>query len=97
MPRKGIERTIVFKVQYVPGGKDMVTVWLIRTWGRGATEARQMESLTTKFAANASFNQIRLRHGGERGRMDVQRDGHCDVVQRFCGGRERDKIAATRA
>ena len=23
-----------------------------------------MESLTTKFAANASFNQIRLRHGG---------------------------------
>jgi ligand-binding sensor domain-containing protein/signal transduction histidine kinase len=64
LPRKGIERTIVFKVQYVPGGKDLVTVWLDPDLGPGATEANQMESLTTKFAANASFNQIRLRHGG---------------------------------
>ena len=64
LPRKGIERTIVFKVQYVPGGKDLVTVWLDPDLGPGATEAGQMESLTTRFAANASFNQIRLRHGG---------------------------------
>jgi signal transduction histidine kinase/ligand-binding sensor domain-containing protein len=64
LPRKGIERTIVFKVQYMPGGKDVVTVWLDPDLGRGATEASQMESLTTKFNANASFNQIRLRHGG---------------------------------
>jgi ligand-binding sensor domain-containing protein len=64
LPRKGIERTIVFKVQYVPGGKDLVTVWLDPNLGPGATEAGQMESLTTKFAADASFNQIRLRHGG---------------------------------
>jgi ligand-binding sensor domain-containing protein/signal transduction histidine kinase len=64
LPRKGIERTIVFKVQYVPGAKDLITVWLDPDLGPGATEAGQMESLTTKFAANASFNQIRLRHSG---------------------------------
>jgi ligand-binding sensor domain-containing protein/signal transduction histidine kinase len=64
LPRKGIERTIVFKVQYVPGGKDRVTVWMDPDLGPGATEASQMESLTTRFTAKASFNQIRLRHGG---------------------------------
>jgi ligand-binding sensor domain-containing protein/signal transduction histidine kinase len=65
LPRKGIERTIVFKVQYVAGGKDQVTVWLDPDLGPGATEASQMENLTTKFSADASFNQIRLRHGGD--------------------------------
>jgi signal transduction histidine kinase/ligand-binding sensor domain-containing protein len=64
LPRKGIERTIVFKVQYVPGGRDLVTVWLDPDLGPGATETGQMTNLTTKFAANAAFNQIRLRHGG---------------------------------
>src|SRR5208337_2686413 len=49
LPRKGIERTIVFKVRYVPGGKDLVTVWLDPDLGPGATEASQMETLTTKF------------------------------------------------
>jgi ligand-binding sensor domain-containing protein/signal transduction histidine kinase len=64
LPRKGIERTIVFKVQYVAGGKDLVTVWLDPDLGPGATEASQMASVTTTFAADASFNQIHLRHGG---------------------------------
>jgi ligand-binding sensor domain-containing protein/signal transduction histidine kinase len=64
LPRKGIERTIVFKVQYLPDAKDLVTVWLDPDLGPGATEAGQMESLITRFKANASFNQIRLRHGG---------------------------------
>ncbi len=64
LPRKGIERTIVFKVQYLPEGKDLVTVWLDPDLGPGATEAGQMEGLITRFTANASFNQIRLRHGG---------------------------------
>jgi ligand-binding sensor domain-containing protein/signal transduction histidine kinase len=63
-PRFGIERTIVFKVQYFPGGKDLVTVWLDPDLGPGATEASQLTNLTTKFVADASFNQIRLRHGG---------------------------------
>jgi ligand-binding sensor domain-containing protein/signal transduction histidine kinase len=60
----GIERTIVFKVQYMAGGDDLVTVWLEPDLRPGATEANQSPSLTTQFTANASFNQIRLRHGG---------------------------------
>jgi hypothetical protein len=61
--RQGVERTIIFKVQYVPGGDDVMTVWLNPNLGRGATDDNQPESLTTKFKAKATFNQIRLRHG----------------------------------
>jgi ligand-binding sensor domain-containing protein/signal transduction histidine kinase len=62
--RRGVENTLVIKVQYVPGEDDLVTVWLNPDLGPGATEAGQPEKLTTTFRANASFNQIRLRHGG---------------------------------
>ncbi len=61
--RHDVERTIIFKVQYVPGGEDLVTVWLNPNLERGATEKNQPENLTTKFKAKATFNQIRLRHG----------------------------------
>ena len=61
--RHDVERTIIFKVQYVPGGDDLVTVWLNPNLERGATEKNQPENLTTKFKAKATFNQIRLRHG----------------------------------
>ncbi len=64
LPRHDQKRTIMFKVQYVPGGDDLITVWLSPKLNRGATDENQPESLTTKFKANASFNQIRLRHGG---------------------------------
>ncbi len=60
----GIERTIVFKVQYVAGGDDLVTVWLDPDLGPGATETNQPAGLITQFKARASFDQIRLRHGG---------------------------------
>src|SRR5580692_1322777 len=60
----GIERTIVFKVQYVAGGDDVVTLWLDPDLRPGATEESQLPSLTTQFRARASFDQIRLRHGG---------------------------------
>lgn len=63
-PRRGNERTIVFKVQYVGGKNDLVTVWLNPDLSPGATEAGQPESLTTTFKANASFDEIHLRHGG---------------------------------
>jgi signal transduction histidine kinase len=59
---QGIERTIVFKVQYVPGGDDIVTVWLDPNLGRGATDKNQPENITTTFPAKATFDQIRLRH-----------------------------------
>lgn len=58
------ERTIIFKVQYVPGGDDLITVWLSPKINGGATEENQPGMLTTKFEANATFDQIRLRHEG---------------------------------
>ncbi len=61
--RRYVERTIVFKVQYVPGGDEVVTVWLNPNLGRGATEGNQPENITTKFKAKATFDQIRLRQG----------------------------------
>lgn len=64
LPHRGTENTLVFKVEYVPGGADRVTVWLNPDLGPGATEADQLESKTTHFKANACFDQIRLRHGG---------------------------------
>jgi ligand-binding sensor domain-containing protein/signal transduction histidine kinase len=64
LPHWGIERTIVFKVQYVTNGDDLVTVWFDPDLRPGATEAGQLESLTTQFKADASFDQIHLRHGG---------------------------------
>ena len=65
---QGIPRTILFKIQYVPGADDLVTVWLEPNLGRGASENNQPEQITTKFKANATFDQIRLRHGkGDKG------------------------------
>jgi signal transduction histidine kinase len=64
LPRRGIGCTIIFKVQYVPGGDDLVTVWVHPDLVSGVTEASQPESLTTHFKANASFDQIHLRHQG---------------------------------
>src|SRR5208282_5571476 len=66
-PRRGTERTIIFKVQYVPGGDDLITVWLDPDLGPGANEVYQPEALTTRFNADASFDEIRLRHGGAGG------------------------------
>lgn len=65
LPRHDQERTIVFRVQFVPGGDDLVTVWLQPELGRGASDKNQPDALTTKFKANAAFNQIRLRHDGK--------------------------------
>jgi signal transduction histidine kinase len=59
----GVARTIVFKVQYVPGTDDVVTVWLDPDLSRGATEKNQPENIITTFPAKATFDQIRLRHG----------------------------------
>ena len=66
-PRRGVSATIVFKIQYVPGEDDLVTVWLNPDLGPGANEAYQPESLTTRFNAIAGFDEIRLRHAGGGG------------------------------
>ena len=88
LPRHDQERTIIFKVQYIPGGDDLVTVWLSPDIGRGATDKDQLETLTTKFKANASFNQIRLRHEGKGNGwifsdMAVATSFNDFIVQRF--------------
>lgn len=64
LPRRGTGRTIVFRVQYVPGTDDVVTVWMNPSLAKGATAGNQPNGLTTIFRADASFDQIRLRHGG---------------------------------
>jgi signal transduction histidine kinase len=64
LPLHNRERSIIFKVQYVPGGDDLVTVWLSPNLEHGATAENQPEILTTKFKANASFTQVRLIHEG---------------------------------
>ena len=66
-PRHGVGVTIVFKIQYVPGEDDLITVWLNPDLGPGANESYQPESLTTRFNANGRFDEIRLRHGGKGG------------------------------
>jgi hypothetical protein len=65
--QSAIERTLVFKVQYVAGSNALVTVWLDPDLRPGANETNQPQSLTTQFRANASFDQIHLRHGGGGG------------------------------
>jgi len=64
LPRHNQQRSIVFKVQYLPGADDLITVWLSPNLTRGATDENQPESLPTKFKANASFDTIVLRHEG---------------------------------
>lgn len=66
-PHRGFESTIVVKVQYVAGADDLITIWLNPDLGPGATEIAQPESLITRFSANASFDEIHLRHGGGGG------------------------------
>ncbi len=66
-PRRGSGVTILFKIQYIPGEDDLVTAWLNPDLGPGANEAYQPEGLTTRFNANASFDEIRLRHAGGGG------------------------------
>ncbi len=66
--RHDVERTIIFKVQYVPGTDDLVTVWLNPNLSRGWSEKNQPANLTTKFKANARFDQIHLvQNGGGNG------------------------------
>jgi signal transduction histidine kinase len=75
LPNHNHPRTIVFRVQYMPGGDDLVTAWLEPNLSHGATAENQPESITTKFKANASFDEIRLRHGYEESSRDAGGNG----------------------
>jgi signal transduction histidine kinase len=67
LPSHNHPRTIVFKVQYIPDADALVTVWLDPQLTHGWTEENQPVNITTKFKANACFDQILLRHGGTGG------------------------------
>jgi signal transduction histidine kinase len=63
-PRIGVQRTIVARVQYIPGENDQVTVWLQPDLSAGSSELRMTRDQTTVFRADASFDQILLSHRG---------------------------------
>ncbi|MDE3069021.1 MAG: ATP-binding protein [Verrucomicrobiota bacterium] len=67
LPSHNHPRTIVFKVQYIPGADDLVTVWLDPHLTHGWTEENQPANITTKFKANACFDKILLTQGGTGG------------------------------
>lgn len=62
VPRRGNERTIIVKIQFVPNAEDVVTVWLDPDLGPGANELYQPETLTTRFYADAGFDRVCLRN-----------------------------------
>ena len=59
--RAGVRRTIVFRVDYVPGDVDLVSVWLEPDLS--LPEFAQQAVLLTTFTADASFDELRLREG----------------------------------
>jgi signal transduction histidine kinase len=63
-PRRGALATLVVKIDYVPNGEDLVTVWLDPDLSPGATENKQSEEIATRFKVDASFDQLRLAHSG---------------------------------
>jgi len=63
-PRRSIKRTIIAKIEYVPGDDDRVTVWLNPDLSPGANEFQQNSNIVTRFKTDASFDQIRLCHRG---------------------------------
>ncbi len=67
LPRRGVECTFIARVHYVPHGPAQVTVWLNPDLRPGASEQSQSERLTTRFPAEATFNEVHLRHEGPGG------------------------------
>ena len=65
--RRGVRKTIVFKVQYVPGQDAHITVWLNPDLSLGATENNQATNIISRFEAKATFNEIHLVHRGGGG------------------------------
>ena len=63
-PRFGVQRTMVVRVQFIPGENDQITVWLDPDLSAGSDELRMTLNQTTTFRADASFDQILLSHRG---------------------------------
>ena len=61
---EGVERSFLVRVQYVAGGDDAVTVWLHPD---DVLDNQQSVTGETTFAADASFDEIRVRAGSDSG------------------------------
>lgn len=64
LPRMGVRRTIIARIDFLPGRDDRITVWMQPNLKAGIGEADLPESLTTRFRANASFDRFALVHRG---------------------------------
>jgi signal transduction histidine kinase len=64
VPRRDVTRTILFKVQYIPDSDALVTVWLNPDLSSGNSETSQSPDITTRFKANALFDELHLCHRG---------------------------------
>lgn len=60
--RSGVPRSLVFRVDFVPGGPDNVSVWL--SPDVGLPEFAQEPELLTQFTVNCTFDEVLLRNGG---------------------------------
>ena len=80
IPRNGVERTVVARIQYIPGEDDQITVWMQPDLRPTSREEDLPESLTTCFRADASFDQVVL---GHRGGGSGWRMGNLAVATRY--------------
>jgi signal transduction histidine kinase len=65
--RAGTPRTVVLRVEYVPGQDARVTAWLDPDLSSGMTEFNQPTNIAVHFEANANFDEFRLIHRGYGG------------------------------
>jgi len=63
-PHRSVLRTILFRVQYLPGDAAQVTAWFQPDLTPGQTEFTQLPGQVTRFKANAAFDELRLVHRG---------------------------------
>lgn len=63
-PRLGVRRTLVARIDFVPGDADRITVWMHPSLRAGTREEDLPRALTTEFRADTSFDEIRLVHRG---------------------------------
>lgn len=65
--RAGTPRTIVLRVEYIPGQDARITAWLDPDLSSGMTEFNQPTNIAVHFEANANFDEFRLIHRGYGG------------------------------
>ena len=80
-PRRGEPVTIVFKVQYVPNGEDLVTVWLNPDLGPGRERNESTRNVDHTFQCECIFRRTSSPSRRRRRRLEIQRHGDCHRLQ----------------